>query len=111
MTQYMQSVNTVIHPTDQLILKYAYMYTFVITKTQFVHERGWHSTYTLLMKPHVYTIAGLMDPEFWFTKISINLLNMALNSSSQNVKWRSNMGRFGTYSIIGGNIRLLIEKI
>ncbi len=35
---------------------------------------------------------------------------MALNSSSQNVKWISNMGRFGTYSIMGGNIRLLIEK-
>ncbi len=25
-------------------------------------------------------------------------------------KWISNMGRFGTYSIMGGNIRLLIEK-
>ncbi len=35
---------------------------------------------------------------------------MALNSSSQNVKWISNMGRFRTYSIMGGNIRLLIEK-
>ncbi len=35
---------------------------------------------------------------------------MALNSSSQNVKWISNMGYFGTYSIMGGNIRLLIEK-
>ncbi len=35
---------------------------------------------------------------------------MALNSSSQNVKSISNMGRFGTYSIMGGNIRLLNEK-
>ncbi len=35
---------------------------------------------------------------------------MALNSSSQNLKSISNMGRFGTYSIMGGNIRLLIEK-
>ena len=35
---------------------------------------------------------------------------MALNSSSQYVKCISNMGRFGTYSIMGGNIRLLIEK-
>ncbi len=35
---------------------------------------------------------------------------MALNSSSQNVKWISNMGRYGTCSIMGGNIRLLIEK-
>ncbi len=51
-----------------------------------------------------------MDPEFWFAKRSINFLNMALNYTSQNVKWISNMGRFGTYSIIGGNIRLLIEK-
>ncbi len=55
-------------------------------------------------------IARVMDPEFWFAKRSINVLNMALNSSSQNVKWISNMGRFGTYSIVGGNIRLLIEK-
>ncbi len=37
-------------------------------------------------------------------------LNMALNSSSQNVKSISNMERFRTYSIMGGNIRLLIEK-
>ncbi len=35
---------------------------------------------------------------------------MALNSSSQNVKSISNMERFGTDSIISGNIRLLIEK-
>ncbi len=55
-------------------------------------------------------IAGVMDPEFWFAKRSINFLNMALNSSNQNVKWISNMGRFGTYSIMGGNIRLIIEK-
>ncbi len=55
-------------------------------------------------------IAGVMDPELWFAKRRINFLNMALNSSSQNVKLISNMGRFGTYSIMGGNIRLLIEK-
>ncbi len=35
---------------------------------------------------------------------------VALHSSSQNVKWISNMGCFGTCSIMGGNIRLLIEK-
>ncbi len=51
-----------------------------------------------------------MDTEFWFVKRNINFLNMALNSSSQNLKSISNMGRFGTYSIMGGNIRLLIEK-
>ncbi len=51
-----------------------------------------------------------MDPEFWFAKRSIHFLNMALNSCSQNVKSNSNIGRFGTYSIMGGNIRLLIEK-
>ncbi len=55
-------------------------------------------------------IAGVMDPEFWFAKRSLNFLNMALNSSSQNIKWICNMGCFGTYSIMGGNIRLLIEK-
>ncbi len=55
-------------------------------------------------------IAGVMDPEFWFAKRSIIFLNMALNSSSQNVKSISNIGCFGTYSIMGGNIRLLIEK-
>ncbi len=32
------------------------------------------------------------------------------SSISQNVKWISNMGRFKTYLIMGGNIRLLIEK-
>ncbi len=55
-------------------------------------------------------IAVVMDLEFWFAKRSINFLNIALNSSSQNIKWISNMGCFGTYSIMGGNIRLLIEK-
>ncbi len=49
-------------------------------------------------------IAGVMDPEFWFAKRSIHFLNMALNSSSQNIKSKSSMGRFGTYSIMGGNI-------
>ncbi len=55
-------------------------------------------------------IAEVMDPEVWFAKGSINFLNMAFNSSSQNVQWISIMGGFGTYSIIGGNIKLLIEK-
>ncbi len=55
-------------------------------------------------------IVGVMDAEFWFAKRIINVLNMALTSSSQNVKLISNMGRFGTYTIMGGNIRLLIEK-
>ncbi len=31
-------------------------------------------------------IAGIMDPEFWFAKRSINFRNMTFNSSSQNVK-------------------------
>ncbi len=35
---------------------------------------------------------------------------MALNSSSKNVKCLSNMGHLRTYSIMGVNIRLLIEK-
>ncbi len=52
----------------------------------------------------------IMDPEFWFAKRCIIFLNIALNSSSQNVKLISNMGCLGTYSIMGGNIRLLIEK-
>ncbi len=51
-----------------------------------------------------------MDPEFWFAKRSILFLNMALNSSSENVKWINNMEHCGAYSIMGGNIRLLIEK-
>ncbi len=53
-------------------------------------------------------IATVMDPEFGFAKRMINFLNMALNSSSKTVQWIVNMGRFGTYSIMGGNIRLLI---
>ncbi len=65
-------------------------------------RRIWHNILQL--------IARVIDPEFWFAKRSINLLNIALNSSSQNIKWISNMGCFGTYSIMGGNIRLLIEK-
>ncbi len=56
-------------------------------------------------------IVGVIDPEFWFAKRSINVLNMALNSSSHNVKSISTIGRFGTYSIMGGNIRLLIENM
>ncbi len=54
--------------------------------------------------------AGAMDSELWFAKRSINLLNMALNSLIQNVKCISNMGCFGTYSIMGGHLRILIEK-
>ncbi len=53
-------------------------------------------------------IAEVMNPEFWFAKRRIHFLSMAHNSSSQKI---SNMGRFGTSPIMGGNIGLLIEQI
>ncbi len=55
--------------------------------------RVWHITWQTHcnMLP---LIAGFKDLEFWFAKRSITFLNMALNSSSQNVKLISNMGRF-----------------
>ncbi len=43
-------------------------------------------------------------------KITINCLNIALNSSSHNVERISNTSYFGTYSIIGRNIRFLIQR-
>ncbi len=36
---------------------------------------------------------------------------MALNFSSQNVKWTSNMGRFGTYSIMGDKYDMNVKNV
>ncbi len=35
---------------------------------------------------------------------------MSLNSTGCNVKWINNKGYFGTSSIMGGNIRFLIDS-
>ncbi len=58
---------------------------------------------------HSY-IAEVMAPDFWFAKRSINFLNIAPTFSSQNIQWKGNVGCFGTYYIMGGNIMLLVEK-
>ncbi len=71
----------------------------------------WSIRYGNIMKQYMLPLkAGVMEPEFWFAERSMNFLDMALNSSSQNVKSISSMRRFGIYSTMGGNIRLLIEK-
>ncbi len=56
-------------------------------------------------------IAGVMDPEFWFAKRSINFLNMALNSSSENVKWISNIGTFQNIFNYGWKYKVINWKI
>ncbi len=48
-------------------------------------RRVWHTVWQTHcnMLP---LIAGVMDPEFWFVKTSMYSLNVALNSSNQNVQ-------------------------
>ena len=59
------------------------------------------------MLPH---LARVFPPELWFCKRSINFLNMAFSSDNKYVKTIINMGVYGTYSVIGGNVRLLRQK-
>ena len=59
------------------------------------------------MLPH---LAGVLPPERWFCKRSINFLNMAVKSDNMYVKMVINMGIHGTYSVIGGNVRMLRYK-
>ncbi len=101
--------------TDQeewvyLVWRSGYTWEWVYQE-EWVRWRGysWSIRYGNIIKQHMLPlIAEVMDPEFWFATRSINFLNIALNSSSQNVKSISNMGCFGTFSIMGGN--MLIEK-
>ncbi len=53
--------------------------------------KAWYITICRVWCNMLTLIAGVTDPEFWFAKRSINFHNIALNSSSQNVKLISNM--------------------
>ncbi len=57
--------------------------------------------------PH---LAGVMDPELWFSKRCIKFIKMALNSDNIIVKTISNVGLNSTHSIMGGNWRHLRSK-
>ncbi len=65
----------------------------------------WTTHYNLL--PH---LAGVMDPELWFSKICIKFIKMALNSDHIIVRTIINVGLNGTRSIMGGNWRHLRSK-
>ncbi len=55
--------------------------------------------------PH---LAGVMDPELWFSKRCIKFIKMALQITI--VRTITNVGLNGTHSIIGGNLRHLRSK-
>ncbi len=57
--------------------------------------------------PH---LAGVMDPELWFSKRCIKFIKMALNSDNIIVRTIPNVGLNGTHSIMGGNCRHLRSK-
>ncbi len=57
--------------------------------------------------PH---LAGVMDPELWFSKRCIKFIKMALNSDNLIVRTITNVGLNGTHSIMGGNWRHLRSK-
>ena len=54
--------------------------------------------------PH---IAGVMAPELWFARRALSYLKNALNSRNTLVAYIAGMSQFGSYSVMGGNIRLL----
>ncbi len=55
-------------------------------------------------------LAGVMDPELWFSKRCIKFIKMALNSDNIIVRTITNVGLNGTHSIMGGNRRHLRSK-
>ena len=65
----------------------------------------WRTHCNLL--PH---LAGVMAPELWFAKRAIHFVKLAINSKNHYVKTVSNMGLYGSYSTLGGNIRWLQYK-
>ena len=56
------------------------------------------------MLPH---LASVIAPELWFAKRAINFTKLALFSNNDTVRYISNMGIYGSYSIFGGNVRSL----
>ncbi len=57
--------------------------------------------------PH---LAGVMDPELWFSKRCIKFIKMALISDNIIVRTITNVGLNGTHSIMGGKWRHLRSK-
>ncbi len=55
-------------------------------------------------------IAGVMDSEFIFEKRCIKFIKMALLSKNCNVNTISNIGRYGSPSIMGANFKHLNRK-
>jgi len=46
-----------------------------------------------------------MDPELWFENQVINFINMCMKPDTNAVKQMTNLGKFGSYSIMGGNVK------
>ena len=83
--------------------------TEVYTAWRVVMRRVWRvpwDTHCNIL-PH---LAGVMEPELWFSKRCIRFINMALKSENCTVKTIANMGVNGIYSIMGNNYRLLRSK-
>ncbi len=55
-------------------------------------------------------IAGVMDSEFFFEKRCIKCIKMALVSENSTVHTISNMGQYGSHSIMGANFKHLNRK-
>lgn len=65
----------------------------------------WHSHSSYL--PHLVKV---MEPRLWFEKRCISFVTKALLSQNKVVKYIAGMGRVGSYSVLGGNIRYLEHK-
>ncbi len=57
--------------------------------------------------PH---LAGVMDPDLWFSKRCIKIIKMTLNSNNIIDRSIIGVGLNGTHSIMGGNWRHLMYK-
>ncbi len=69
-----------------------------------LHHYYYISTYMLAH------IAGVMDAEFFFKERCIKFIKMALVSENCAVCTISNMGRYGSHSIMGANFKHLNRK-
>ncbi len=72
-------------------------------------HRVWHVPWTTYNNM-LANIAGVMDSEFFFEKRFIKFIKMALVSENCTVHIISNMGRYGSHSIMGANFKHLNRK-
>ena len=65
----------------------------------------WRTHSSLL--PH---LAGVMSPELWLHKRTLNFINMGMNSYNINVKTILNIASHNVHSIFGSNVRTMAYK-